>query len=326
MSRSRQIGVFLAITFVASWSIAATFFALGRPWEGALAQAVGMLFMMPPAFAALIVKGPMARAPVLEHLGLSLRPNRWWLVSWLIPPFIVMVTLGLSHLMPGATVAFGVEPFLDHWRELVPAEHFEQFEGEVRDGGGMDPLLRMGLQAMVAGVTINAIVALGEELGWRGLLHHDIRLGFWRKSAVIGAIWGLWHAPLIALGHNYPEHPGLGVPMMILWTVAVSPIFAYVRERSGSVVAAGILHGTLNALAGIPLIATRGGSDLLTGLTGLAGLAAIGLVVGLLWVHDRHVAEERVMTASPAPMAGPSPDPEPGSEPARTDPSPPEGP
>jgi len=306
VSRSRQIGVFLAITFVASWSIAATFIATGQRWEGPLAQAIGMLFMMPPAFAALVVKGPMAKAPIIEHLGLRMRPNRWWLVAWLLPPLVVVLTLGVSHLMPGARVAFGVEPFLDHWRELVPPEHFEQFEREVRDDGGIDPLLRMGIQAMVAGITINAIVALGEELGWRGLLHHQVELGFWRKSAVIGAIWGVWHAPIIALGHNYPEHPGLGVPMMILWTVALSPVFTYVRERSGTVIAAGIMHGTFNALAGIPLVATKGGSDLLTGVTGLAGLIAIGVVVALLWAHDRYVAAERIMVRSdPSPHEAP---------------------
>lgn len=313
MSRSRQIGVFLAITFVASWSIAATFVALDQPWAGPLAQAVGMLFMMPPAFAALIVKGPMTKAPIIEQLGLRLRPNRWWLIAWLVPPAVIILTLGVTWLLPGPTVVFGVESFLDHWRQLVPEDQMGQFEQEVRAGGDVDPLLRMGLQAMVAGITINAIVALGEELGWRGLLHHDLELGFWKKSAVIGGIWGLWHAPLIALGHNYPDHPALGVPMMILWTLAVAPIFTYVRVRSASIVAPGILHGTFNALAVIPLVATRHGSDLTTGLTGLAGLIAIGLVVAAMWAHDRWVAADRIMVDDPEAVA------------VRTRPSPPEG-
>lgn len=294
MPARRQIGVFLAITFVASWSIAATFFALGHAWEGPMAQAVGMLFMMPPAFAALVVKGPLAKGPVLDHLGLRLRPNRWWLVAWLIPPVILGITLAASAALPGVEVAFGTEAFLDAWRDRLTPEQFAELERDVR-GAGMDPLLRMLIQAMVAGVTINAVVALGEELGWRGLLHHELSLGFWRKSLVIGLIWGVWHAPLIALGHNYPEHPELGVVVMVGWTVLAAPVFTYVRERSGSVASAGILHGTLNAVTGLPLLATRGGNDLLVGLTGLAGFAGIAVVLGLLFLHDRFVAQEPLM-------------------------------
>ncbi len=299
MPRRRKIGIFLAITFVASWSIAATFIALGYAWDGPMAQAVGMLFMMPPAFAALIVKGPLAKEPVAGDLGLSLRPNRWWLVAWLIPPALVGLTLTVSAALPGVDVALGVDSFLEFWRERVPPEHMEQFEREVRGSGGMDPLLRMLLQAMVAGVTINAIVALGEELGWRGLLHHEIALGFWKKSLVIGVIWGVWHAPVIALGHNYPDHPAAGVGLMVLWTVLFSPVFTYVRERSGSVASAAILHGTLNAVAGLPLIATRGGSDLSTGLNGFAGFVAIAAVLGLLFLYDRFVSAEPLMTRRP---------------------------
>ena len=291
MPPRRKIGVFLAITFFASWTIAGTFIALGYAWEGPMAQAVGMLFMMPPAFAALIVKGPMAKDPVRDDLGLVIKPNRWWLIAWLVPVALFGLVLVVTELLPGVDVALGVDAFIEHWRARIPQEQFAQFEREVRENAGMDPVLRMLIQAMVAGVTINAIVALGEELGWRGFLHHELRLAFWPKALLIGAIWGIWHAPIVALGHNYPEHPALGVGLMVLWTMAISPVFAYVRERSGSVISAGVLHGTLNALGGFPLIVTRGGSDLLTGFTGLAGFVAVLAVLGLCVAHDRFVAE-----------------------------------
>lgn len=296
MSRGRKLFAFLAITFVASWSIGFTFIALGLEWEGPMAQAVGMLFMMPPAFAALIVKGPMAKEPVIEHLGLRLRPNRWWLIAWLIPPAVLALTLAVSALIPGVDVVFGVDAFLDFWRDRIPEEHFAEFEREVHDNAGMDPALRMLIQAMVAGVTINAIVALGEELGWRGFLHHELGPRFWPRALVTGAIWGAWHAPIVALGHNYPEHPAIGVFLMIAWAVAISPIFTYVRERSGSVVTAGILHGTLNALGGLPLMVTRGGSDLTVGFTGLAGFVGVLVVLGAIYAHDRWVAETPIMS------------------------------
>jgi hypothetical protein len=47
-----------------------------------------------------------------------------------------------------------------------------------------------------------------------------------------------------------------------------------VRERGGSLIPAALLHGGVNALAGLPLLLFSGG-DLTTGLAGLPGLAAL---------------------------------------------------
>jgi hypothetical protein len=40
-------------------------------------------------------------------------------------------------------------------------------------------------------------------------------LGKWKAYLIVGVIWGLWHAPLIAIGFNYPGMPVLGILMMI---------------------------------------------------------------------------------------------------------------
>ena len=55
----------------------------------------------------------------------------------------------------------------------------------------------------------HTLFAMGEEAGWRGYLWSVLRpLGFWRTAAIVGVAWGLWHAPIIAAGHNY----GTGYP------------------------------------------------------------------------------------------------------------------
>ncbi|GEM_PF-3739381 len=42
-------------------------------------------------------------------------------------------------------------------------------------------------------------------------------LGFWPGLIGHGAIWGLWHAPLILLlGCDYPGHPLLRVPLFVV--------------------------------------------------------------------------------------------------------------
>ena len=51
----------------------------------------------------------------------------------------------------------------------------------------------------------NSIAGFGEEWGWRGyLLPRLMPLGKWKAYLLVGLIWGLWHAPLVAIGFNYP--------------------------------------------------------------------------------------------------------------------------
>ena len=40
-------------------------------------------------------------------------------------------------------------------------------------------------------------------------------------------IWGIWQAPAILQGHNYPDHPVLGVGMMIVFTVLTGMFFSW---------------------------------------------------------------------------------------------------
>jgi membrane protease YdiL (CAAX protease family) len=138
--------------------------------------------------------------------------------------------------------------------------------------------------ALIAGPTVNAFFAFGEEIGWRGFLQRELaHLGFWKLSLLTGLIWGIWHTPLILQGLNYPEHPLAGVGMMIAFTTLLSPLFAYVRTRTKSVIGAAIMHGSLNAVAGISVAFVKGGSDLLVGLTGLCGLVVLSFVNVLLY-------------------------------------------
>jgi CAAX protease family protein len=150
---------------------------------------------------------------------------------------------------------------------------------------------------MIAGVSINAFFGFGEELGWRGLLYHEWKsMGFWKSSILIGFVWGIWHAPLILQGHNYPQHSVIGVFLMIAFCVLLSPIFSYIRIRSNSVIAVSILHGTLNGTAIIALMMLSGGGDLLVGPTGLAGFIVLVLTNIILVCHNLFWAHKRIET------------------------------
>jgi membrane protease YdiL (CAAX protease family) len=135
----------------------------------------------------------------------------------------------------------------------------------------------------------------GEELGWRGLLLRELEpLGFWRSSALIGLVWGFWHAPLILHGHNYPVHPWAGVFLMTGMTVLLSPLMGYLTIRANSVIAPSIFHGTFNATAGLAIVVIRGGTDVTTGVTGMAGLIFLAVMNIGLFAFDRCVAREPV--------------------------------
>jgi membrane protease YdiL (CAAX protease family) len=136
---------------------------------------------------------------------------------------------------------------------------------------------------MVAGATVNAIAGFGEELGWRGFLQREwAPLGFWKASFLVGFVWGLWHIPFLIHGHNYPGHIYLGILVMTVWTVLFSPLIAYICYRANSVIAAAVMHGTLNGTALGSALVLKGEDPLTVGVMGLAGIdVLLALNLGL---------------------------------------------
>ncbi|MDY0104795.1 MAG: CPBP family glutamic-type intramembrane protease [Lentimicrobium sp.] len=121
-------------------------------------------------------------------------------------------------------------------------------------------------------------------------------MNFMKASLLIGSIWGIWHAPLILMGHNYPQHPQIGVLMMTVLCILLTPLLLYFTIKSKSVIAAAIAHGTMNATATISIIPITGGNDLLVGMPGLAGMIAVMILTIGLFIYDRYISKENIMT------------------------------
>jgi membrane protease YdiL (CAAX protease family) len=201
---------------------------------------------------------------------------------------LAVAALGVSVMLPGIGFSADMRHFFERLAQALPPERIDQMKQQAERLPVHPFWLALG-QGLIAGPTINAVAAFGEEVGWRGLLQHELAfLGFWKASILIGAVWGLWHAPLILQGHNYPQHPVIGVFMMTSWCTLLGPIISYVRLRARSVIAAAVMHGSVNATFGLSTMLLKGGNDLTTGLTGLPGFAVLGLVLLSLYVHDRH--------------------------------------
>lgn len=285
----RRVVVFLGLAYAFAWTVGFSFFALGGKITSPAFFAVGVVYMWAPAVATIVTQKLIWKEP-LGDLGLATPRMRWLAVAWLGPIVLVFLAAGFSLALPGISLATGLDGFLSALADILPASQVAEIQHQLEPTFLAKPgvlLLVLFAQVLIAGPTVNAGAAFGEELGWRGFLVRELKpLGFWRSSVVIGLFWGVWHLPVIVNGHNYPGHPLIGPIMMTLLTILLSPLIVYVRLRARSVFAAAVFHGTFNAAAGLAIF-LKGGTVLLTGMTGVVGLATLLLVDALLWLHLR---------------------------------------
>jgi membrane protease YdiL (CAAX protease family) len=283
----RKALVFVILTFAVSWLVAGGYYALGGRLNQPLAVLVMLVYMFMPMTAAIIVQKLIYRQPLRGPLAISFRPNRWFLVAWLLPALAALATIGASVLLPGVEYSAEMTGFFERYASALTPEQLAEMKAQMA-AFPIHPLWIGVAEGLLAGITVNAVAAFGEELGWRGLLQRELsHLDFWKSSALIGLIWGIWHAPIIIQGYNYPQHPVAGVAMMTVFTLLLSPIFGYVTLKGRSVIAAAIAHGTLNGTAGVPLMVLLGGNDLTIGITGLAGFVVLAAIDLAIFVFQR---------------------------------------
>jgi membrane protease YdiL (CAAX protease family) len=292
-----KVLTFLGLAFGISW-MGAIVFALTGVELGSLRGTVlvVVVYMWAPAVAAILVQrwhGESIRA----GCGLRRGRLRWVALAWVTPVGLLALTIGIGVLFPDVSFTTDYGAYL---RGLGLPEDQIEASLAVLEGLPVPPVVFLVGQGLVAGLTINAVAALGEELGWRGLLLRELSpLGFWRLSLLTGVVWGVWHAPLIVQGHNFPDAPFAGIVVMTGWTVVASPLFTYLTVRAKSVLAATLLHGSFNAVASLSLVYLTGAGNLLVGPVGIAGIGAGLLATAACVVHDRYVAGDRMTTDTP---------------------------
>jgi membrane protease YdiL (CAAX protease family) len=108
-------------------------------------------------------------------------------------------------------------------------------------------------------------------------------LGQWRAIGLSGAIWGIWHAPAILQGRNYPNHPVAGIFMMVVFCVLLGAIFSWLYLRTRSPWAPALAHGSVNAIAGLPLLFLTG-VDITIGGTLASVIGWIPLALFVAWL------------------------------------------
>ncbi|MCL2230120.1 MAG: CPBP family intramembrane metalloprotease [Treponema sp.] len=284
---------FIILTCLVSWTIAGIAIFLGLPGPGSVKYVIfAACYMFLPAICAVVLQLINKEKP-FRNLGISININRWFFIAGIVPIAAAFLSMGISLFFPGISFSASFEGL----KSFIPEDQYETAMEQISRIPFFVFILLMIVQSLIAGYTVNAIAAFGEELGWRGYLLKALNgKRFLLVSLITGAVWGLWHFPLILLGHNYPQHPVIGVAMMVLFCILLSPVMTYIVIKSKSVITAAVFHGCLNAIAGINLFLLVGGNDLTKGMTGAAGLIALIIVNLAFFLFDRFVTKENVFT------------------------------
>lgn len=119
---------------------------------------------------------------------------------------------------------------------------------------GIFPGLQPGLVNLVNSLIF---VGLAEEIWYRGFIQTRLNQVFRRRWTFYGVRWGwgvLLAAAIFGAVHvlnGWDMHTGEFTPLWWwgVWTAAGALVYAYVREKTGSVLAGAVLHGLPHAIA-----------------------------------------------------------------------------
>lgn len=289
---------FLVLAYGIAWA-----FVLGLPATVPFTVR-GALAMLAPAVGAAAVRGPLFREGFADS---GLEPNitrswRMYVIAYAIAPALIFTGFWLSTAV--GIQHWGVqsiEVMLKAFGNIAPPAHASA--QDLTQHIPLPVILAIALAGLTVSIPINMIFTFGEEFGWRGyLLVRLAPLGRTKAALLVGIIWGLWHAPLIAaFGYVYPGHPIAGIFMMTLYTTPLSIIFAWLRFKSKSVWPSTIAHAANNAQAMLAYMVLSPADSLLRPPAGI--IALVPIIAFAAWIIATNRLEDNETGTSPKPSA-----------------------
>lgn len=282
----KRLGIFLGLAFVLTWAVEFALMAnggLSNPYA-IVVLGGGMLI---PALSVVITR--LITKEGFKDFGLKPYFNgniRYYLMAWFGPPLLIFL---------GALIYFLIFPsHFDPSMSNMAAQH-KDVTAQMLAG----ILIAQLLIGLLVGPVLNIITTLGEEIGWRGyLLPKLMEMVSVRQAILIsGVIWGLWHAPAIAMGHNYglgyPFYPWGGILAMVVFCFFAGSFLSYLTIKTKSVLPAAIGHGAMNGFAAFSAWFTIGQSSpfvgpLPVGIIGGIGFILVGSICFYLVGHESH--------------------------------------
>ena len=277
-----RIYIFIAFSFGIAWLTALVIFLTGGLVNSPVYNFAGIqlslamillatIYMFSPAIANLLTRIVTKEGNANLMLKPKFKQGGWqfYLAAWVLPGLLTIFGLVLYFLI--------FPQYYDSeltllTQQMIPA--------------GMEAInpwmivVAQTIQAILLAPLLNAIPTFGEEFGWRGYLQPKLMpLGAKKALLITGIIWGVWHWPIILMGHNYGLEyfgaPILGPLAMVWFCIIFSIFFGWVTIRTNSVWPAVIGHGAINGIAAIGFLFVRGNPDM------LLGPSPAGLVGGL---------------------------------------------
>lgn len=273
---AKSVIIYLVLVLGLTWTVEIALIAGGMRFDDMTqltdpAKWLLALMMIPGISALLVTRFVEGRSfgEMKDALNLRFGGNaRPYMTAMVLIPLVFAAIYGFSWTLG-----------LTEYAPRIPG-----MSGEGADQVDVNSLLTLALpMSILAGPFINLIFGLGEEIGWRGfLLPRLMGLGKHKAYILLGLIWGLWHAPLVYAGFNYPGSPFAGISMMCLLSIAFGYFINEMTLHYKSTILAGFIHAAFNAQGfGIWLFLFPDANPLLGSPSGIIG-AAYWLLIGLI--------------------------------------------
>lgn len=309
---TRRIIIFLTLAFGLAWATSLVVYL-----TGGLQNSPALVPGTPITLALVLVASAVMWSPALAHIFTRLITREGWHDTWLRPRFRQGWPYWLAAwFLPGLLTIAGLAFYF-----LLFPQYYDPSLGTLRDmlAGKVPPNFDLSgpslwlitaaqvAQGMLLSPLINGLATFGEEFGWRAYLQPKLMpLGGRKTMLLMGLIWGVWHWPIILMGHNYgltyPGAPWLGPLAMVWFTLILSIFLGWVTLKSGSVWPAVIGHAAVNGMANLGVIFVQGQPNPLLGPlpVGLIGGAGFALVALLIFASPRGLtAREAHLEISP---------------------------
>ena len=264
------------------------------------------VMMFTPTLATLLVMfvGKTPRGARARFLGITpLRPLRRTLGMSLVAIGGTFAIVGVIILL---SAAFGlVKLDLVNFSGFAETLKASRPEGSVP--GNIQALVWTQLLLLPVTAIVNSFLSFGEELGWRGWLVPALApLGIWPTLIISGAIWGIWHAPIILLGYNFRRTDVAGLLFMVGGCVAWGILLGWLRLRTKSMWPAVFAHGALNAVGGVLLFLVASGQNVdlaIVGPLGVMSWVVVAIVIGILAATGQFRRSLLALPSAPAESA-----------------------
>jgi membrane protease YdiL (CAAX protease family) len=135
-------------------------------------------------------------------------------------------------------------------------------------------------------------IYFGEEYGWRFYLQDRLfaLFGGYTGVVLVGLIWGLWHAPMMLMGLNFPNESFLPANIVYLvYTIIVSVIIGYAVLKTGSIWIAVLLHGLIDIIVNAGRVYISGTDTIVSFLPLLVFLGVFALILlrSNVWTNQK---------------------------------------